>query len=90
MKIMQNKKGQGMPVNVIIIAVLALLVMVIVAFVFTGKFAEFSKRINDCEAVAGNACEYSCAEGYTQDSSRKCFEGNKVDTSKVCCVPVSA
>ena len=83
-----NKKAQGLSVNVIIVAVLALLVLVVIAFIFTGRFAIFSRTTGDCEATGGD-CEYSCDEGYSLDPIRKCYDGDEIDTTRVCCVPVT-
>ncbi len=85
------KKAQGMSVNVIIIAVLALLVLVVLAFIFTGKIGQFSRTTGDCEAIAGNACEIQCDSGYVQDNSRGCFDkDNEPMEGYVCCIPVGA
>lgn len=84
------KKAQGMSVNVIIIAVLALLVLVVLAFIFTGKIGQFASTTADCESIAGNTCEIQCGNGYVQDNSRGCFDEDKEPTGEVCCVPVGA
>ncbi|PIN79540.1 hypothetical protein COV16_03605 [Candidatus Woesearchaeota archaeon CG10_big_fil_rev_8_21_14_0_10_34_8] len=83
-----KKKGQGLSVNVIIVAVLALLVLVVIAFIFTGKLGKFSTATADCEAIAGNVCDYSCDQGYVKDSTRGCYEDNEL-TNQVCCIPVA-
>lgn len=41
-----NKKGQGLSLNVIIIAVLALLVLVVLAVIFTGRINLFEKGVS--------------------------------------------
>ena len=47
-----NKKGQGLSLNVIIIAALALIVLVVLAVIFTGSSADFADK---GEEVAGDA-----------------------------------
>jgi hypothetical protein len=90
MKLSLSKKGQGLSVNVIIVAVLALLVLVVIAFIFTGKLGKFSAATADCEAIAGNDCEFSCSPGYVEDSTRGCFDSSSESTGEVCCVPIMA
>ena len=41
-----NKKGQGISINVVIIAVLALIVLVVLAVIFTGRIAIFDKGVS--------------------------------------------
>ena len=82
------KKAQGMSINVIIIAVLALLVLVVLAFIFTGKIGQFSKATGDCKAISGDICDYTCSSGYVQDNSRSCLGEDNQPTGQVCCVPV--
>ncbi|PIN87775.1 hypothetical protein COV12_02115 [Candidatus Woesearchaeota archaeon CG10_big_fil_rev_8_21_14_0_10_32_24] len=47
-----NKKGQGLSLNVIIIAALALIVLVVLAVIFTGSSVDFADKTGD---VAGDA-----------------------------------
>lgn len=41
----KNKKAQGLSLTTIIIAIIALLVLVVVALIFTGSLNEFAQRI---------------------------------------------
>lgn len=41
------KKGQGLSMNVIIIAAIALLVLVVLIAIFSGRMGIFSKDLND-------------------------------------------
>lgn len=52
------KKAQGLSLNVIIIAALGLLVLVILAIVFTGKTGTFVKESDKCE-IQGGTCVLS-------------------------------
>ncbi len=75
------KKGQGMSVNVIIIAALALLVLVILAVVFLGRMNIFGTQTNSCTSQGGKCFgEGSCGEGYTPLSNLKC-----TNAGEVCC-----
>jgi len=42
-----NKKGQGLSLNVIIVAALALIVLVVLIMVFTGRISVFDKGISE-------------------------------------------
>jgi hypothetical protein len=53
-----STKGQGMPLNVIIIAVICLLVLIVLIFIFTGKTGQFSKGVDTC-ASRGGVCQTS-------------------------------
>jgi len=83
-----NKKAQGISINVIIVAVIALLVLVLLSLIFTGKMAQITKGLNDCRELSYATCDNPCPSGYTEDLTRKCYTGNEVDTSNVCCIPV--
>ncbi len=46
---MKNKRGQGLPLNVIILAVLGLLVLVIIAVLLIGRTGRFSAGVGEQE-----------------------------------------
>jgi hypothetical protein len=48
-----DRKGQGMPLNVIIIAVICLLVLIVIIFIFTGKTGQFKKGVDSCVSRGG-------------------------------------
>src|SRR3989344_6749927 len=77
-----DKKGAELSVNVVIIAILAILVLVIVAFIFTGGASKFSETVrkilnpvpksNDI-AFAISECNTRCALAKSgTDESRFC------------------
>ena len=49
MQIIIQKKAQGISVNVIIIADIALIILVVLIAVFTGRFGLFSKGLEEVE-----------------------------------------
>ena len=76
--IKKNKKGD-MTIQVVVMAALALIFLVVVAFVMTGKITLFSKHLGDCENKDGRCVsEGNC---YGTESSFTCPE--KTD---VCCL----
>ncbi len=42
-----DKKGQGMPLNTIIIAIIVLIVLVVLIAIFTGRIAIFQKGVSE-------------------------------------------
>jgi hypothetical protein len=83
-----NKKAQGISINVIIIAVVALLVLVLLSLIFTGKMAQITKAMNSCEELDYASCLNECPSGYTEDLTRRCYIGTEIDTTQDCCIPV--
>lgn len=53
------KKGQGLPLQTIIIAILALLVLVVVIAIFTGKIRGWGQQSNTCEGIGGQLVQTS-------------------------------
>ncbi|MBT4824855.1 hypothetical protein HN695_01235 [Candidatus Woesearchaeota archaeon] len=80
------KKGD-ISLNMIILAIIALLVLVIIAAVFTGRLAIFNLGISDCLKIKNAECEpISCDAGYVEDRTSKCIQDGK-PTNEVCCLP---
>tara|TARA_Y100000310_G_scaffold337837_1_gene425933 strand:+ start:156 stop:413 length:258 start_codon:yes stop_codon:yes gene_type:complete len=46
---MMKKKGQGLPLNVIIIAVIVLVVLVVLFVIFTDRASEFSEKVDNTD-----------------------------------------
>ena len=83
------KKGD-ISLNMIIIAIIALLVLVIIAAVFTGRLAIFNVGVSDCFKIKGAAChDIECKAGYVEDKSSRCLTDidKKADPDKHCCIP---
>jgi hypothetical protein len=92
------KKAQGMSMNVIIIAALALIVLVILAVVFMNKMGGFVTETDTCENNGGR-CVYGapigsnpCGEYEVRKTGRNYMcPGNDPDTDEdngICCVGV--
>ena len=47
------KRAQGLPINTIILAVLAIAVLFIIMFVLVRKGSEFAQATGDCEKLGG-------------------------------------
>jgi hypothetical protein len=59
------KKGQGLPITTIVIAALALLVLVILFAIFTGRMGSFTKTLVECQGqcVPADQCQVFAREG---------------------------
>lgn len=73
------KKAQGLTLNTIIIAALVLLVLVILALIFTGRIQIFGSETAACENNGGT-CKDSCVENEAEYRAAKC------PAEQVCCV----
>ena len=63
---MSQKKSQGITMTTIVIAVLAILVLVTLAILFSGKMFKFGQKTESIEGAAGNVdyatCQLKCTE----------------------------
>jgi hypothetical protein len=86
------KKGQGMSMNVIIIAALALIVMVVLIVIFMGRMGGTRATLESCSSAGGNCVDAgSCLEiNYQKEVKGACLQADQktIDTGKVCCIRV--
>ncbi|MBU0471764.1 MAG: hypothetical protein KKF89_05245 [Nanoarchaeota archaeon] len=78
-----NKKGQGISINVIIIAAIALLVLVILSVLLIRSGGDL---VVECNDINGGICANSCSDVgtlYTKYSVAKCEL-----QEQVCCIPI--
>jgi hypothetical protein len=79
-----NKKAQGLPINSIILAVIALIVIVVLVVIYSSKISSSNKQVGvqvaktDCSQII-NSAQY--------DGINNCWKFNTVDTS---CLSTSA
>ena len=80
-----NKKGAELAMNLIVIAVIALLVMVVVLFIFGGKANIFSKGTDACSSKQGVCIpkEETCSGPVIE--AKDCLE---FDPPQRCCLKV--
>ncbi len=84
---MKAKKSQGLSVNTIIIAALALGVLIVLIVIFTGGIGKTSQNLGSC-LTKGGTCQNpdgTCPEGYpiTIFVSGDC---EKSKTKNLCCI----
>jgi len=87
------KNGQGMPINVIVIAVLALIVLVVIGFIFSDSAGKFVKNANSCVSKNGHCMSpaLKCASNKTIILTSDCkYVGKTNDDEKdgQCCISV--
>jgi len=86
-----SKKGQGMPMNVIIIAALALLILVILAVIFIGRMGTTTKGVDQCKGTCVASSEDCTSKGaYNKVTNEPCYgaDGKPNTDNPVCCVGV--
>ena len=78
-----NKKGQGISLNVIIIAAIALLVLVILSVIFMGRMGIWSTKSKECSSATGGAgaCMEACGGEYPTP-----IDIYECPTGQQCCV----
>lgn len=91
-----NSRAQGISVNVIIIAAIALIVMVILIALVLNTGGDINRTVNDCSAqgdgisgedyyCADTSLGESCPEGFIRNPQRSC-PGSTQDSPIHCCV----
>lgn len=84
----KNKKSQGMSINVVIIAVLGLVVLVVLAAIFTGRVKLFSSGLDRCTGSCEKNNEDCSAKNGVVIPKKICPK-NDDKTEKVCCVIIA-
>ena len=81
-----NTKAQGLSMNTIVIAAIAMLVLVVVSIIFIQQMGWFNVRSKDCQTVGGECQPGNCAEGYALHPRGACFDASgEKDASLACC-----
>lgn len=87
--LLRNRKAQGISLNVIIIAAIALLVLVILSIIFIGRMGKTREEVDRCE-TNGGICADDCAElgDYVREvSTYTCYTEGEVSDQK-CCIKI--
>jgi hypothetical protein len=84
---MNNKKAQGMSINMIVVAAIALLVMVILIAIFSSQMGDFGEQKDNCIAQGG-----ACTPPQTD---RRCASGEvrinaECSGTDICCVKLGS
>ncbi len=86
-----TKRGDGLSLNVIILAVIALLVLVILSYMVLSNTGKFNKGVNSCGANADCVADKSACNqpGYIAIPANCNTNGNS-GASGYCCTPLTA
>ncbi len=87
-----SRKAQGISINVIIIAAIALLVLVILATLLYRQGVIFQQKLKDCGVEAPGSCHvgYICPEGQQEVPDTECSNDPVTQEHRVCCNPFTA
>ena len=83
---MKNKRAQGMSINLIVVAGIALLVLIIIVAIFASRIGKFSESQDSC-AAKGGTCLASCTPPATFRVAT-CGSGDAgyTESTKACCI----
>ncbi|HLC46266.1 MAG TPA: hypothetical protein VJI75_00835 [Candidatus Nanoarchaeia archaeon] len=87
---MASKKAQGLSPEMMVVIALCLLVLIVIAIIFSVRSGVFARSLRSCGSVGGECksgtdiVNGECVLGQTVQST-DCDDGGKVD-SKKCCV----
>ena len=79
-----NKKAQGISINTIIIAAIALAVLVVLFAIFTGRLGSFSKGVQETDTCAQKCTSLNMklsSTSLTSDTSKDCGAGQYISGS---------
>jgi hypothetical protein len=85
MKLFQHKKGDGLSLNVIVMAVIAVLVLAVLSFIFINNIQQTDQGLKSC---ASNQCVTSasqCGGEYPIPVPQACNDGGGSE-GNYCCV----
>ncbi|TKJ17381.1 hypothetical protein CEE44_02500 [Candidatus Woesearchaeota archaeon B3_Woes] len=71
------KKAQGLSLQTIVISILALIVLAVILFVFSGKIGDVKTSLDSCTEKGGE-CKTPCSYGATI-KTQECDD---------CCIPI--
>ena len=88
------KKAQGISINTVVIAAIALVVMILIVMIFTGSLGNWRKSENSCETNGGRCVSRSawiagdvCSGDYDRvRNDYPCYSGGDIDNTAVCCI----
>ena len=81
-----RRKAQGLSINVIIIAAIALIILVVLIAIFTGRIGGFSKGIDDATKTTCDAQNGRCLPTCDTASQVRALGATCEDRSEICCI----
>ena len=86
------KKAQGISINVIIIAAIALLVLVVLSVIYIGRMGDWGTKAADCDNKGGECYSITDTQTCASASGGKYptkFTGFKCSGTQTCCINIS-
>lgn len=84
-----SRKSQGMPINVVVIAAIALIILLVLIGIFTGKIKWFGQGLATCPGACMSAVDCQNLEAYDLGSQYVNKGDTKVEgkcsASEICC-----
>ena len=81
------KKGQGLPLNVIIIAAIVLIVLVVLWAIFTGRMGKFVTSLKQQEDKTCNQLGGGLPQEPPCPTGKNAIKTTDAPGTQVCCVP---
>ena len=81
------KKAQGLPLNIIIIAVIVLIVLVVMIAIFTGRIRLFPSAVQSCQGKGGSCYDTPCTQ--LNLASILNHDCEKTEDKQYCCINVT-
>jgi len=88
----RKKSGQGLSLNYIVLAAIALIALTVIVFVFLGRIGKAKTNLDDCEAKGGNCMSTSLQCGAAKmdfecSSDDQCCFISSCEDSDGSCLP---
>ncbi len=81
------KKAQGLPLRTVILAIIALIVLASLIYIFVAKgTTPFARGIGACEERGGQ-CSETCEGAYPIATFKGCYDDEDYNKSYTCCLP---
>ncbi len=79
------KKAQGLSLQTIVISILALIVLAVILFVFSGKIGDVKTGLDSCKEKGGK-----CVTSYDASCSGPVIKTKDPECSGYCCIPIGS
>ena len=78
-----KRDAQGLPIRLIVLAVIALIIIIVVVFIFSNESSKIVSKLESCGSKGGDCTsEQLCSNG------KILYDIDCWDSSKVCCVSI--
>lgn len=85
-----GKKGVSLSINMVVVAVIALVVLVIATYIVISKSSSFSQGTNSCDPPNNICSMTACGQGFAQDYPLRNYAGvcpaGSGGEEQICCM----